>query len=108
VDHVALRGADDPGVCGADVAGGTFVAARGLGVGHCGILPVGNAFSVDSPASSGSGLAEPCAGGDFSGVGGHSGSGHRGQCCGLFGVSGLCAVGIYPVSGALFLGMCQS
>ena len=34
MDHGPLCGADDSGVCGVALAGGAFVAARGLGVGH--------------------------------------------------------------------------
>ena len=108
MDHGHLRHADDPGVCGADVAGGAYVAARGLGVGHRGILSVGNPGSADPLVAGLFGVGQSGAGADFGRNGGNSGSGHGGQCCGLFGVSGLCAVGICHLSGSLFLGMCES
>ena len=73
MDHGALRGADDPGICGADVAGGTFVAARGLGMGH------GGAFFAGDPGSAGplvagfSGVGQSGAGAGFGRNGGTSG-----------------------------------
>ena len=105
---VPLCGADDPGVCGADVAGWAFVAARAMGVGDRGGLPGGYVVSDDSPAAWVAFVAEPGSREGFGGDGGYPGARDGSQHPRLFCVSGLCAVGFCHLSGAFFLCVCQS